>query len=226
MMVTWVLVLILTLSSAFLLGRFFFHHHQSAKGRAATAKLQTTFQDHTDHMASLDAVLVRYVVRQVSAQLEDPERLKATYGAFFVDADMRQKLQMIADVARAQLGTPMAAFTVVMKDYQRIVAASGIDSSGVAKINDSYCRFVVGLNEPFAVDDSQAHQLVCMSEATLNDDALRSYLGVPFVSPKGFVLGALCVADVVPRKWKVEHVEILTELCHLAVAADRDGVFA
>ena len=67
------------------------------------------------------------------------------------------------------------------------------------------------------VEDARNDPRVCDNLA-IRDLGVVSYLGVPLVTPDGYVLGSLCAIDSNPRRWTSEDIVNLTELAGIVSA--------
>lgn len=140
----------------------------------------------------------------------DPLRLERLVGAAAMAHEDRARSVVGAIVERAAvtLDADHASFTLLGVD-SATAFSYGEDHPTTLPVLSTYCKFTAS-GEPFRVDDSKRHPLVCTMETTITF-GVGSYLGVP-VTFAGYVLGALCVWNNEPRKWTAKEQAFLTSL--------------
>ncbi len=99
---------------------------------------------------------------------------------------------------------PVAAVTLIDRERQFFKAHSGLPEElaekGFSPRDLSVCSHVVAANAPIVVEDlKRDHRFT--GNPLLVRHALRFYAGAPIRSSGGQALGALCVMDVVPRRF-------------------------
>jgi GAF domain-containing protein len=142
--------------------------------------------------------------RAIMSMLLDPMRLEKVSEA--MEKTDGSPVQGIVDRAATTLGTDHACFTLLGYETAMIVAAYDRCPYELPVLS-TYC-FYTGGGEPFRVTDAKTHPLVCDLKATRG---IGSYLGMP-VTFAGFVLGALCVWNALPRDWSDAEAASLTTL--------------
>jgi signal transduction protein with GAF and PtsI domain len=145
-------------------------------------------------------------------EISDPARLKAVRATGLVDSAPEADFDRLARIAARLLAAPAAFVTVIDQDRQYLKSAVADDAvtkdAGTSTdLDRSFCKHAVASNEPFVVDDARMHPLVKDNKAV--GDGVIAYAGVPFESPDGQPLGALCVVDSKPREWSEEDIENL-----------------
>ncbi len=87
-------------------------------------------------------------------------------------------------------------------------------------LSHSFCKHVVYLNRPLAVDDARKHALVRDNPA-ITDLNVEAYLGVPVRDPLNRPIAALCVIETKPRAWNETSVDMLERLAECVTDAIR-----
>jgi len=142
--------------------------------------------------------------------IRDPERLRALEASGIL-RENHPTLHRITRLARRILDVPVVQINVITEDRQIPVSWSGrSDFADTAPLAHSHCKTIVGTAAPFVVSDARNDERV--REHPLTAAGAASYLGVPFSTREGEILGALCVIDFEPREWKSEDIRILEEL--------------
>jgi len=146
------------------------------------------------------------------ADLDDPFRLAEFRPPILGSVDdhvLRECVERAAKRAEA----PIAMVSFVMKRIYLFRAAVGLPPellvTRAASRNRSFCQFVVKAEAPFIVTDAESDARV--PRHILDVYPIGAYAGVP-IRVGGHVLGSLCVADAVPRRWRLDLVGEMREL--------------
>lgn len=118
-------------------------------------------------------------------------------------------------IAARALQAPIARVTFIAPDHQVVRGAVGDDLPAGHRSSPpapSFCRHVVVTGAPLTVDD--VYRLP-PPLARYAPPGVRAYLGVPIRADDGLVLGALCVADRVSRRWTPDDREALLDVAAL-----------
>lgn len=147
---------------------------------------------------------------------EAAARLRVMTGGL-VESDPDAELQAVVESAARAAGTPIALISLIMRRTQLFRAQVGLGgelalASGVDRCV-SFCQFVVRDRAPFTVEDARLDDRV--PQQLVDSHGIRAYLGVP-VDVDGQTVGALCVADTVPRVFGAAEREALLALAALA----------
>jgi serine phosphatase RsbU (regulator of sigma subunit) len=125
----------------------------------------------------------------------------------------------VARLAALVLGTRQACVTV--KDQRLSAGNTGPESAGLAGRRSpaapSLCQYVIDSAEELVIGDARLDSRAagcCPAEAA----SVRSWAGFPVRGPDGHVVGALCVADHLPRQWSAGDLDALRTMA--LVAAD------
>lgn len=159
-------------------------------------------------------VLKRYL-KELGAEISDPARLAAVYGAGFADADVRRQAEVVCKMATSMVEVANAAINVVGTQTQESVAlvldGQIINEQGSYPFRESFCKHVIATGRELAVEDALEHPLVCNTNTALDGVAV-SYLGVPVANRAGVIVGSLCVWAGERREWTTADVGMLTQL--------------
>lgn len=121
-----------------------------------------------------------------------------TYG--ILDTDFERQYHELAALAAALCGTPQAVISLVDEDRVWFKATHGIPVSEVPR-ESAFCAFTILGNEANVQSDLLAVPEYASLKIVAGAPHLRSYLGVPLLSPDGFALGAVAVLDFKPREF-------------------------
>lgn len=126
-----------------------------------------------------------------------------------VDAPPQASFDNLTALATQLLHAPVSVVSVVdhANDRQFFKSQQGL-SEPLCTIRQtpmrfSFCQHVVRRNQPLVIEDARTHELVKDCPSVL-DYNIIAYLGMPFHSPNGEPLGALCVICSESRTWSEE----------------------
>lgn len=150
--------------------------------------------------------------------LSDPARIETLHRLNLLDVTPEPVFDRLVQIAHQLLGAPVSLITMVDDEQQYFKAAVGLDGSVAVSrktpLSHSFCQHVVTSGRPLIVDDARINPLV-RENLAVRDLSVIAYLGVPIISPEGFVLGSFCVIDAHPREWKPVEVAFLQEFSRL-----------
>jgi sigma-B regulation protein RsbU (phosphoserine phosphatase) len=149
--------------------------------------------------------------------VQNRERVSAVRRCGLLDTEPEDAFDRLTEVAAAVIGVERSFITVVDADRYWFKSAVGL-AEGAARegrIEESFCRYVVGSGLPLVVTDASA------DERTWDNPAIKSHrvaawAGYPVEDPDGTVLGTFCVADDVPHEWTHKDLHLLATLAQSA----------
>ena len=161
--------------------------------------------------------------------LTDAGRLAAVTALFDLDRAVcdGEALNRLARTAARTLGAPTAALSLIGADRQVAVGAFGVPPGGVPELTpgETLCPVCVEVGRTLAVPDVAADPRFrdLPIPAALG---VRGYLGSPVTLDDGWLVGTLCVADIVPRDWTAEDRATVADLAGVAADLIRAGRLA
>jgi phosphoserine phosphatase RsbU/P len=129
----------------------------------------------------------------------------------------REPFDRVARLAAMVLGAPLASVTIAGE-----LLACGDNLSGAQETagwrqlaTRSLCQQVIDSQDKLIIEDTR---LDPRAGASCQGGPARvaAWAGFPVRDPAGQVVGALCVADHLPRRWSPADVEVLETLAHVA----------
>ncbi len=130
-----------------------------------------------------------------------------------------EPFERLVTLATTLLDVPKASVNVVDEApilwLRRAAARLVLPAQRLDLIPDGFWRTVVRTKVPDIVGDASDLR---HSPDPLDPGASASWVSIPFFDATGAVLGAMSVADVVPRRWTDRDLEVLTLLAHAAAA--------
>ncbi|MEH2358590.1 GAF domain-containing protein [Nostoc sp.] len=151
--------------------------------------------------------------RQIDTEVA---RLEALRRYQILDTEPEEAYDNLAQLAAFICGTPISLVNFIDENRQWFKAKVGLDVSEMPRsVGLSYLcqerRNIVVVPDTLA-DEKLANNLVVTGYPYI-----RFYAGVPLISPKGDILGTLCVIDQVPRQLSQKQVEALVALSRLVI---------
>ena len=147
----------------------------------------------------------------------EAERLASLRSYEIIDTPPEDLFDDLVRLAATVLHAPMAFLNLVEQDRQWSKAVVGTTSVSLPR-ESSICSDVVTLDAPVVVHDVTRHPRYRLMADVLLPLGVRSYAGVPVAGRDGLPLGALCIADHVPRRAGPADVAALSVLARQAGA--------
>jgi diguanylate cyclase (GGDEF)-like protein len=146
----------------------------------------------------------------------ETERLAEVLSQGLLDGSDCEGLDAICVLARNLFSVPGALVTLIGRDDQQALAASGFVDGRLHR-RDAFCAWAVATDAPLVVPDARLDPRFADSPLVTGPTAVRFYAGVPLALGAGLNFGALCVLDTVPREFGDDQLERLRLLGELVV---------
>lgn len=154
------------------------------------------------------------------AELHDSERLEALRRTGLLDDGNDPTLDRLTDMARKVVAAPVALITLIDADRQVFVSCPGLAepwaSRGETPLSHAVCTHTIAYREPLVLNDVRRDEQLGNSPAVTELEVV-AYLGIPLITERGHVLGALCAIDHEPRDWSQDEVELVETLARAVV---------
>ncbi|MBW4641525.1 MAG: GAF domain-containing protein [Goleter apudmare HA4340-LM2] len=143
-------------------------------------------------------------------------RLEALRQYQILDTEPEEAYDNLAKLAAFICGTPIALVNFIDENRQWFKAKLGIDVPEMPRsVGLSYlCH---ERRDVVVVPDTLADAKLATNPAVTSYPYVRFYAGVPLITPKGDMLGTLCVIDREPRELSQNQVEALVALSRLVI---------
>lgn len=136
--------------------------------------------------------------------LYDRERLQEILDLDLASGDVRTILDDLTRAAAQRFHLPVGLVSIVLGEAQHFASQYGLEGTWLGEtqgtpIEWSFCRYSVERRQPFVVENAAEdprfsdNPLVCF-------EGLRCYAGMPLITSRGLVLGALCVIGFQSRE--------------------------
>lgn len=138
-------------------------------------------------------------------KMDEIKRLLNLHSYYILDTPPEIDFDQLTDLAAYICATPMAVITLVDEKRQWFKSAFGLAMRETDR-SIAFCAHTIQGKEPLVVENASEDSRFSNNPLVTSDFHLRFYLGVPLVSPEGYLLGTLAVMDKQPRK--MEHAQI------------------
>jgi PAS domain S-box-containing protein len=146
---------------------------------------------------------------------DSPDRLAAARKTSLLDTSPEEAFDRLTRLAARLLGSPVALVSLLAEDHEFFKSATGLPEPWASRrtipLAYSFSRHVIDSGESLALEDARRHPLVRSSPA-VRELGWIAYAGVPLVTGDGEVVGALSVADGMPRLWSERDLALLEDL--------------
>ncbi|MEH2275894.1 MAG: GAF domain-containing protein [Nostoc sp.] len=143
-------------------------------------------------------------------------RLEALRQYQILDTEPEEAYDNLAQLAAFICGTPISLINFIDENRQWFKAKVGLDVSEMPRsVGFSYlCQ---KQRKVVVVLDTLADEKLANNPVVIGYPYVRFYAGVPLITPRGDMLGTLCVIDQVPRQLSQKQVEALVALSRLVI---------
>nr|WP_308796222.1 PAS domain-containing protein [Tolypothrix sp. FACHB-123] len=138
-------------------------------------------------------------------------RLEALHQYQILDTEPEKAYDDIAQLAAFICGTPIALVNFIAETRQWFKAKLGIDVPEMPR-NVGLSYLCLQQQQMVVVPDVLADAELATNPVVVDYPFVRFYAGVPLVTPKGDILGTLCVIDNVPRELNQQQLDALQAL--------------
>ena len=148
--------------------------------------------------------------------IHEEQRLSELYRYSILDTPSESAFDGLAKLAAFICTTPISFVSLVDTDRMWFKAKVGLSVDEIPR-TDGF-GFSAILGEEFRmISDAQADETLSSHPLFASDPKIRFYAGVPLVTPRGFRIGTLCVADTRPRTLTAEQSAALATLARTVV---------
>ncbi|WKN30549.1 PAS domain-containing protein [Porifericola rhodea] len=132
--------------------------------------------------------------------MNEQERLKELQAYKILDTPPEKELDELAEIASVICDTPISLLSFVDEDRQWFKSIRGLSVDQTPR-DQAFCQHALHLPEEVLVVDDPLNDERFKDNPHVNGDPyIRFYAGAPLQTPKGNVLGTLCVIDNKPRQ--------------------------
>lgn len=133
-----------------------------------------------------------------------------------LDADPEEEFEEIIALVKAIYSLPYAAISLIDHDRQwtKLAGVAQADCMVAHRFHEHAIRHV----EPLVVEDTLSDARFRHYPASTDSFGLRSYLGVPLLTPDGDKLGVLCVFGTEARQFTVTDIHVVMNFAKIVMS--------
>ncbi|MBW4683934.1 MAG: GAF domain-containing protein [Komarekiella atlantica HA4396-MV6] len=148
---------------------------------------------------------------------EEAVRLEALRQYQILDTEPEEAYDNLAQLAAFICGTSIALVNFIDEHRQWFKAKVGLDVSEMPR-NVGLSYLCQGRCDVVVVTDTLADEKFAQNPIVIGAPYVRFYAGVPLISPKGDMVGTLCVLDQVPRELSQKQMDALMALSRQVIS--------
>ncbi|RPI05133.1 MAG: PAS domain S-box protein, partial [Ignavibacteriae bacterium] len=153
----------------------------------------------------------------MTEQNDEIKRLQELHEYEILDTPSESDFDALTFIASQICIVPIALINLV--DEERVWIKSKVGVQGLEMPRaQSFCAEAIKQKKLLMVEDTTLDSRFSSMPMVVGGPKYRFYAGQPLVSPRGHVLGTLCILDTVPRTLTERQQRALQELGHLAVS--------
>jgi diguanylate cyclase (GGDEF)-like protein len=147
---------------------------------------------------------------------DEEQRLRDLQRHGVLDTAADPHVQRIVELASAVLAMPIALVSLVDRQRQWFLAASGLATRETPR-EMAFCAHAIEGDAVLMVPDALEDERFRGNPLVLGEPQIRFYAGAPLRSSSGHNLGTLCVIDRRPRRLSAEQLALLQRLADLVM---------
>ncbi|WP_193198103.1 GAF domain-containing protein [Nostoc sp. MG11] len=148
---------------------------------------------------------------------DEAARLEALRQYEILDTEPEAAYDSLAQLAAYICGAPMALVNFIDEHRQWFKAKVGLDVPEMPR-NVGLSYLCQERRDIVVVTDTLADEKLAKNPVVTAEPYVRFYAGVPLITPKGDMLGTLCVLDRVPRELSQKQIEALLALSRQVIS--------
>ena len=148
--------------------------------------------------------------------VNEKERLSDLLSLNLSADSKKDQFSKIVMILAECLHVPMAYVSSIESEKQKIQSSCGL-SFDESDRSTSFCGHTILQKKPLIVEDTLKDERFFDNPMVVSGPKIRFYAGFPLVSMLGYQIGALCIADTVPRKLSEKQLEIFETIGNLLV---------
>ena len=144
------------------------------------------------------------------------QRLQALHRYQVLDTAREEPFDRVVRLARSILRAPIALVSLIDRDQLWFKARSGLTSWATPRAQ-SFCTHTIESANPLIVPDTRDDPRFRALPMVVEAPYVRSYIGVPLLTPADYRIGTLCVMDTELRQPNMQEIGILQDLAALVM---------
>jgi two-component system, sensor histidine kinase and response regulator len=153
----------------------------------------------------------------MTININERERLQELREYEILDTQSEPEFDTLTSLASQICAAPVALINFVEVERVWFKSKVGIEGHEMPR-DQSFCHEAIKQKELLLVEDTEKDPRFSSSPAVTRGQKFRFYAGMPLVSPKGHILGTLCILDTKPRTLTEKQRSALEELSRLVIS--------
>ncbi|ASK87027.1 putative diguanylate cyclase AdrA [Sphingorhabdus sp. SMR4y] len=133
-----------------------------------------------------------------------------------LDTPEEARFDHITMAIKQALKVPFAGISFMDGERLWFKSKSGLKTTEFPR-DISFCGFSIAQQAPTIVQDTLKDERFKNNPAVVGSPFLRSYIGVPLITPDGHNIGTLCAADITARQFSDDKVDRMKQLAELVI---------
>jgi PAS domain S-box-containing protein len=144
------------------------------------------------------------------------DRIKALNSFGILDTPAEPAFDRITALAKRLFDVPIAIISLIDEDRQWFKSCVGLNTKQTDR-KIAFCAHVVFLGAPLVVEDAQNDPRFFDNPLVAGEPKIRFYAGAPLRTQDGYILGSLCLLDLMPRQFNDQQIRDLADLAQTVV---------
>ena len=147
----------------------------------------------------------------------EPARLEALRRYAALDTPREPVFDRITRLAASVFGVPIAWVSLLNRERQCFKSCVGMNHPGGVDRKIAFCAHTILSDEVMVVPDTWQDPRFLDNPLVTGAPSIRFYAGASLVTPDGFRVGTLCIADRVPRSFSPKQAAELQDFAALVI---------
>lgn len=144
----------------------------------------------------------------------EKQRLESLYLIDLIGKHGLARFDRITRLARQTFDVPIAVISLLDKDRQWLLSATGTDVEETPR-TVSFCAHAILEEGVFIIRDTLKDPRFCNNPYVKGLPNVRFYAGCPVRLPDGMIAGIICIVDTSPRFFSTDEVNALLDLASI-----------
>jgi diguanylate cyclase (GGDEF)-like protein len=147
---------------------------------------------------------------------DEAGRIQALNRLDILDTPEEAPFENIVDLVRKVMQAPICTVALIDQHRQWFKAHRGLNDRETAR-DISFCTHTIRGAEPFVVRDAFDDPTFTQNPLVRGPPFIRSYAGIPLMTPDGYNVGSLCAIDTKPRAFPEAEIAILRNFAKIVM---------